>query len=85
MATEFVPVQVIVKDRDYTYKLPKAWVADFKPTDHVVVPWGNSFTIGIVESIGLIPFDASAKFEYKWVVQRMNFATWKALCDGTFS
>ncbi len=84
MATEFVPVQVIVKDHAYTYKLPQAWISDCKPTDHVVVPWGKAFTIGVVESINEIPFDPAAKFEYKWIVQGVCFEAYNELVAGTF-
>lgn len=84
MSTPFVPVQVIVKDRAYTYKAAccnlDSLGADLQPLDRVVVPWGaNSFTVGVVESINAVPLDPQAKFEYKWIVQRIDFMEYEAL------
>lgn len=89
MSTPFVPVQVVVKGRAYTYKTPvldldsqglDALVAVLHPLDRVVVPWGaTDFTVGVVESVNVVPLDPQAKFEYKWIVQRIDFMEYEAL------
>lgn len=80
--TPYVAVQVIVKGKPYTYLWP-----DFpdiegeepqirlKTLDFVAVPFGKQgLQLGRVESVGQIPLDPFAKFEYKWIAAWIHAA-----------
>jgi len=83
----FVPVQVVVAGKAFTYKylLPAEHIAD--PTvvgiavrQPVVVDFGTKgLTVGIVESIGQIPLDPNAKFKYKWIVAPIDRSLYDAI------
>lgn len=80
----FLPVQVIVAGKSFTYKylLPEGDVINptLSPRDAVVVDFGSKgLTVGIVESINQVPIDPNAKFQYKWIVQPVDRSAYDAI------
>lgn len=74
------PVQVIVAGKAYTYKVGRE--LDLSPRDHVVVSFGTKgLTLGIVESVNQIPLDPNAKFQYKWIIAKVDLAPGQALIE----
>jgi primosomal protein N' len=74
----FVPAQVVVAGKAFTYKVPAGMVLDIRQP--VVVDFGSKgLTVGIVESIDQVPVDPNAKFKYKWVVAVIDRSGYDAI------
>lgn len=70
---DFVPVQVVVAGKAFTYKHHTVIGKPLAPRDAVVVDFGiKGLTVGIVESVNQVPLDPNAKFQYKWIVDRVD-------------
>ena len=83
--TTYTPVQVVINDKAFTYKLhPLTCDAlDLKPRDTVVVPFGaKGLVVGVVESVGQIPLDPTAKFLYKWIAAVVDVTTYNAILNA---
>lgn len=77
----FVPVQIIVSGKPYTYKCGVEHI--LAPRDLVVVSFGTKGnTLGIVESVGEIPLDPNVKYQYKWVLAKVNLTDGLALAEA---
>lgn len=70
---DFVPVQVVVAGKAFTYKHHTVLGQPLQPRDPVIVDFGTKgLTIGIVESVNQIPLDPNAKFQYKWIIDKVD-------------
>lgn len=75
---QFVPVQVSVNGKAFTYK--SALTEPLQPFDKVVVEFGKSgLVVGTVESVNQVPLDPNAKFKYKFVVQWIDIGSYNRL------
>lgn len=78
--SDFVPVQVVVLGRAYTYKHHTVAGQSLAPRDSVIVDFGTKgLTVGIVESVGQVPLDPNAKFQYKWIVDKVDRSRYDAI------
>lgn len=76
----FVPVQVVVAGKAFTYKHSTDIGQALSPRDPVIVDFGTKgLTVGIVESVGQVPLDPNAKFQYKWIVDRVDRSRYDAI------
>lgn len=77
----FVPVQVVVGGKAYTYK-HSGHGPSLAPRDTVVVPFGlKGLVVGIVESVNQIPLDPNAKFRYKWIAAKVDLTLYNQLLE----
>lgn len=93
MPTPYVPVQVVVngKTQSFTYKAPLSYmpigaenewdfVSLWKPLDKVVVDFGKlGWIVGTIESVNEQQLDPTAKFQYKWIIQKIDLSAYKKL------
>jgi len=78
--TAYLPVQVIIAGKAFTYKASTAILGAIQPRVPVVVDFGaKGLTVGIVESINAVPVDPNAKFKYKWIVAVVDRSHYDAI------
>jgi len=85
--TAYVPVQVIVAGKAFTYKflVPVSSEGGTVPLglairQPVVVDFGSKgLCVGIVESVNQVPIDPNAKFKYKWIVAAIDRSKYDAI------
>lgn len=77
---DFIPVQVVVLGRAYTYKHHIVAGQSLAPRDSVIVDFGTKgLTVGVVESVNQVPLDPNAKFQYKWIVDKVDRSRYDAI------
>ena len=65
---------------EYTYKVPRSLARQLKKGDLIVVPTRDTFQVAWVTAVHPDPrLDPEAKFEYKWVAQKVDLTAYNEL------